>query len=149
MISKTLALACLVFVFAAPAYARLAPGEQPGPYADWWTCMSRTLPSGALTICCTVSDGHILSDDDWRLSPADKNGQRHYQFRIRDTDLNGKPYTTRWFDIPDGQVIKPSSCSRFPQPEPSAAKVWYTPTRDVNGVITSLDSWCFRPGTEY
>lgn len=51
------------------AQARLAPGEQPGPYHEWF--QSQTVPDGTGRSCCAESDGYILSDDQWRIVNGD------------------------------------------------------------------------------
>jgi len=97
------------------------------------------MPTSALggTICCNISDGHVLRDDDWKIG-ADS----HYKVRV----------DKRWFDVPPERVIQPSTrCG----PEPNEqnrpmAKIWYGPTMagESNDVV-GIEVYCFMSGQLY
>lgn len=128
-------MAALIPLAVAAVAARAAP--PPGtnlksPEHRWWECQVQ--PSNGRT-CCSEADGHVLSDNDWRVS------HDHYQVRVDGT----------WFDVPpDAVITHDARCG----PEPvlahrGAAKVWYAPLTEANGHVKSLTFYCFLPGTMY
>jgi hypothetical protein len=75
--------------------------------------------------CCDVADGHLLGDDEWRMTLLG------YQVRI-----NG-----RWLRVPDDALRDPAG-----GPNPAGhAIVWYT----VDVADGAVRLYCFAPGWEY
>jgi hypothetical protein len=68
--------------------------DHPGPYHKWFE--SQIIPEGdpqAGMSCCAESDGHIIEEDDWRISEG------HYEIIIHG----------HWVSIPDSRVLPNSS----------------------------------------
>jgi hypothetical protein len=99
----------------------------------WWECLQQ--PSNKHQPCCSLSDGHVLGDKQWKIS------KDHYA-----VELEG-----HWFTVPNSAVIRLSkTCGEEPNADNRPmAKVWYAPNRDMNSSITSVVWYCFLPGTLY
>lgn len=143
----------LLLGLAAPlaALAKPPPGaDLNSPEHAWWQCQRQP---GTRQICCDISDGHNLSDQDWRMVG-------HKDGRVLTSDYNDEPGADvgyqvrvggRWYDVPPGKVL---AQARNCGPEPDLAtradaKVWYDPDINMYGKITSIVIYCFMPGTEY
>ena len=127
-------LIAAVLGFAFSASAAPPPGTNlSGPEHLWWECQHNNGES-----CCSLSDGHVIKDEDWRQDPVH---QESYQVRIDGT----------WFDVPVSAVIQPAhQCG----PEPDAtkrsmSKAWYYIVRDDNNKIVDVHFYCFMTGTMY
>ena len=130
-VSRLLAAPLLV---AASAHATPPPGtDLSSPEHAWWECHHDPTDG---KLCCSVSDGHVLKDDDWKIGP-----DGHYKIRVE----------TRWFDVPPENVIQSSTlCGPEPSEENrSMAKVWYSPTVNENNSIESIKVYCFMSGQMY
>lgn len=109
------------------ALARLPPGAKAGPFGPWFEAQYSI--RGAW--CCDVSDGHELSDDQWK---QDADG---YLVFI------GEP--AKWYRI-EGYMMRDTTRSG---PNPTGhAIVWYTPLRYANGTMEPARIYCFAPGFE-
>jgi hypothetical protein len=74
------------------------------------------------TPCCSVADGHVIDDEDWRISGA------HHEVRIGGV----------WMPVPDDRLRDPAG-----GPNPMGRPiVWYA---DINGVVII---YCLAPGTQ-
>jgi hypothetical protein len=131
----------LAAVFLALLTARALANPPPGVDVNgaehkWWEC--HVQPGTAVT-CCRASDGHVLSDSDWRA--VDKpDGSRGYQIRVG----------FRWYDVP-AQAVVTDTKNCGPEPERTKramAKVWYAPTWDMDSII-NIKIYCFMVGTMY
>jgi hypothetical protein len=123
--------ALAAFLIAGTAFAKPPPGtDLTSPEHAWWECQHA--PSGML--CCSIADGHVLRDDQWRLGKS-ADGKDIYQVQI-----DGK-----WIDVPPGATIQPAEqCG--PEPDPvkrMAAKVWYSPA--LPGFLQPT-IYCFMAG---
>lgn len=61
------------------------------PLKSWF----ERLTSRRGLLCCSVTDGYVLEDPDWKVLAGSKKSEPHYQVRI-----NGP-----WIDVPDDAVI--------------------------------------------
>lgn len=112
-------IVCCFLIGMAVAHAAPPPNANPA-YQEWFD--SQFDKNGLF--CCTVSDGHILDDSDWRT-----NG-KSYEVRI-----NGK-----WYTLPDGSMVN----SNRGGPNPTGhAVVWYTINSKGELII-----FCFAQGFE-
>jgi hypothetical protein len=108
----------IVASIAGVFLALTASAHDPEGRWDDWFVLQRNMRGGS---CCNVSHAHYLKDEDWR------NGDRHYQVRIKD----------RWYDIEDWQMLKPAD------PNPTGhAVLWYN---DIGGTFLI---YCFTPSRE-
>ena len=86
--------------------------------------------------CCTNSDGYLLEEDEWRITPS--GGA--YEVLIK-----GK-----WYSIPPG-VMRDSNGG--PNPTGKAIVWWTSPYEDelggLNGDSEPIHIWCFAPGTQF
>lgn len=62
-------LATPFLIWSLSAIAHLAPGQEPGPYAEWFR--TQTIPDGTGRSCCNTADGHIIDDNDWRIADGE------------------------------------------------------------------------------
>ncbi len=134
---RATALATVAWMVAFSVLAAPPPGtDLNSPEHAWWGCQMQ--PDTGVT-CCNVADGHVLKDEDWRLVPAGKGTDAHYEVRIVGV----------WIPVPPGKVINETQrCGPEPNVEHRAmAKVWYSPP--INGAIESITIFCFEAGTLY
>jgi hypothetical protein len=83
---------------------------------------SQVVPQGDMRAglsCCRESDGHIIEEDDWRISDG------HYEIHIGDD----------WVVVRDTQVLS----TQNPTGKPVA---WYNRYPNAGAVV-----YCFAPGT--
>jgi hypothetical protein len=93
------------------------PGAEDMPNHSWFDRQHSIVG----TWCCSLSDGHILEDDDWRATDG------HYTARIQGV----------WYPIPDDALRDPAG-----GPNPTGkAIVWYL----IIGPHVNV--FCFAPGT--
>jgi hypothetical protein len=118
-------------LFSTPALA-LPPA---GIYLEdaehlWWECHLHPVTKRG---CCRASDGHVLSDNEWRAVEK-AGGTRVYQVHVG----------TRWFDVPAQVVINDvGHCGAEPNPvNRPLAKAWYTSESDSNRPGNAV-SHCF------
>jgi hypothetical protein len=116
---RTKIVATGLMICSAVAIAAPPPGtDLDSPLHAWFERQRAT--NGAL--CCSVADGHILNDDEWRATG------NAYEVRI----------ARRWYPVPDGALRDVSGGLNPTQ----HAVVWYS----MWG--TDLHIYCFAPGTE-
>lgn len=127
-------LISLVLLLPLTAVAHPPPGINLNSQEhEWWECQTR--PGNPQQPCCSLADGHVLGDSQWKAS------KDHYE-----VNLEG-----HWFTVPNSVVIRPSkTCGKEPDINNRAtAKVWYAPNRAIDGTITSVMWYCFLPGILY
>jgi hypothetical protein len=118
--------AMLVWTLAA-LFDSASPAPPPGtdltsPVSRWFA-KQRSVNG---LVCCDVSDGHILSDDDWE--------SRGGVYRVRIND--------QWLNVPDYALR--DSVTGGPNPTGHAV-VWFVGSESNGGAYIT----CFAPGTEY
>jgi hypothetical protein len=112
--------AAALIMSASVAFAAPPPGTDLSSPLHYWFERQHSV-IGAW--CCDLSDGHILSDDDWR-----SNG-KNYEVHINGT----------WYTVQDSALRDPSG-----GPNPTGKAIaWYTV---VDGMV---HLYCFAPGVEY
>lgn len=136
---KVVAAIAAVLAIATPALALPPPGtDMSSPEHAWWECQKQ---NGTGISCCSVADGHVLNDDQWRKDDA----RNVYQALI----------DGHWRDIDPKKIVQPSQqCG----PEPNAehrtmAKVWFSrnwyPIEGGSKEEEEPNIYCFMVGTEY
>jgi hypothetical protein len=131
-------LAAIFLAFLSTPALALPPA---GVYPDdaehlWWECH---VQPATKVICCRVSDGHVLGDNEWRVVEK-ADGGRAYQVRVG----------AKWYDVPAKTVINDSHhCGLEPNlAHQTMAKVWYAPTWVVDKIV-DIQIHCFIAGTMY
>jgi hypothetical protein len=129
-------LRIFILLLAMPAFAAPPPGtDLRSAEHTWWECHLQ--PASKIS-CCHESDGHVLSDNEWRTHEG--RGGTAYQVRVG----------AKWFDVPQETVVNDTSyCGAEPDPvKRPLAKVWYAPRWGLDGLI-NIQIYCFIVGTMY
>jgi hypothetical protein len=130
-------LTAMLTVDRVTAYGAPPPGINPNSDEhQWWECHRQPLHSDVP--CCSESDGHVLSDSEWRIT------SHGYQIKVE----------KRWFDVPPKAVLNDTSACG---PEPDAkqsmtAKVWYILKWDYSlqdDMVLQVEVLCFEAGVLY
>lgn len=130
-------LAVLFAAIAIPAQARPPVGtDLKSDEHAWWECNVQPVTN---VVCCRESDGHVLSDGEWRATEKPEGG-RVYQVRVN----------SRWYDVPEGALINDfRKCGPEPNTAKQAmAKVWYAPVWNGQSIV-DIKIYCFIAGTMY
>lgn len=118
MINRLALAAAIGLLFIQqPAYPAPPPGLAPNPELHAWFERQHNV-SGAW--CCDISDGHILNDEEWRMTGD------HYEALI----------LGRWYPIQPDQLRRDMN---DPNPTGSAV-VWYLV------IEMGVTIFCFAPG---
>jgi hypothetical protein len=104
---------------AGPTHAEPPPGTDLNGELHHWFERQHSV-GGAW--CCTIADGHILDDDDWRTA---RNG---YEVRVRGA----------WLPVPNDALRDPSGGDN----PTGKAVVWYSRFGEPPRI------YCFCPGWE-
>jgi hypothetical protein len=114
---KILAIAVALSLCSMPAVARDGDVRRGGLFHPWFESQHNIRGDW----CCDISDGHMLSDEEWR-----ETDDQHYQVSIGGA----------WIQVPDYALRDPKG-----GPNPTGkAIVWYT-VWDGHPHI-----YCFAPG---
>lgn len=115
-----IALVCLCCALA-PSKARADPpqGYAKGPVHDWFQQQKDWKGDS----CCSISDGHVLSDTQWRIEGSS------YQIRVAHA----------WWDVPKKALIHATT-------NPVHAPVaWYYYYRGGDDNPAHITIYCFLP----
>jgi hypothetical protein len=66
----------VLLLCSAAALAHEPDPDHPGPFHKWFE--EQKVPDGTNRSCCAEADGHVLTEDDWRISVGE------YQVHIGD-----------------------------------------------------------------
>lgn len=111
----------LLLLCPSVALANPPPGGGNPAWHDWFE--NQEMPDGSHRSCCREGDGHILSDDQWRIADGE------YEVWIED----------QWVRFPNKGQGKPGNTVMGYTANPTGSPVawWHSPS-----VI-----YCFAPGT--